>query len=125
MAMQIELRRHYSDWFDTNRITGEIRGPLEPDDPAYPEAFRTMRSIWIDGKLVGSCNLAPGGPINLLPSVGLVLPHISNTERTEIENFVNSHRNGAKPGRFVDPIRAIPAEGAAADEDEEDEDDDE
>lgn len=125
MAMQLELRRHPTDFFEVDRIHDVKRGPLEPDDPAYPEAFRTMRAIYIDGTCVGYCNIAPGGPINLLPSLSRVLPQLTDAERTAIAEFVDSHREGAKPGRLVDPIRAIPAEGAAADDDEEDEDDDE
>lgn len=125
MPMQLELRRHPTEFFDVDRISGTKRGPLEPDDSKYPVAFKSMRAIWIDGTLVGYCNLAPNGPINLLPSLSRVLPQLTDTERQVIAEFVDSHREGAAAGRLVDPIRPIPAEGAGLDEDEEDEDDDE
>lgn len=125
MALQLELRRHPTDFFAVDRIKGERRGPLEPDDAEYPEAFRPMRSIWCDGKLIGYCNLTPGGPINLLPATKLVLPQITDLERKTIREFVESHMHGATPGRLVDPIREIPPEGPPDDEDEDDEDDDE
>lgn len=126
MAMQLELRRHPTNFFAKNRIAGEEpRGPLEPDDPAYPEAFRPMRAIYCDGICIGYCNLASKGPVNLLPSVRNVLPQMSETERKAIEDFVNSHRGGNAPGRFVDAIKPIPAENSDLDDDEEDEDDDE
>lgn len=120
--MQLELRRHPANWYDINRITGLKRGPLEPDDPAYPEAFRPQRAIYCDGVHVAYVNLSDGGNISFIPN--RVLPKPSEAEKETIRQFVQSQMaDGHKVGDVLNVPLAVPADDI--DEDDEEEDDDE
>jgi hypothetical protein len=125
----LDIRPHPAAFYDVDLVTKVRRGPLLPDDPAYPEAMRLDRSLYLDGVMIGYCTLKPGFPINLIPS--RVLPKPSESDKAQIRAFVDSHMVDGKAGAIVNAPPVIEDEREARDDepleidDTETEDDDE
>lgn len=125
----LDLRPHPAAFYDVDLVTKVKRGPLLPDDKAYPPSMRLDRSIYLDGVLIGYCTLVPGFPINLITN--RVLPKPSESDRAQIRAFVDSHLTDGKAGAVVDAPPVIEDEREPRDDepldidDTEEEEDDE